>query len=181
MCAPCAFDLFAIDEFRARPAFRTAKYDHRPRGQARVSAAPGIFLNGLNLGDDRVQCPSHQLMHRLGFVALDKIWLPTVASEELYELLVVHAPEHRGVRDLVAVEMENRQHRAVARGIQKLIAVPARSQWAGFCFPISDHATNEQLGIVKYRSASVHDRIAQLSTFVDRARGLGRSMARNSS
>src|SRR5271155_4063417 len=117
MRAPCALDLFAVDEFRARPAFRTAKYDHRPSGQACIAAAPGICLNGLNLGNDRVQRPRHQLMHRLGFVALDKIWLPTVASEEVYELFVAHASEDRRVRDLVAIEMENRQHHTVARGI----------------------------------------------------------------
>ena len=65
------------------------------------------------------------------------------------------APEDRRVRDLVAVEMKNRQHRAVARRIQKLIGVPTCRQGAGLALAVADHATGEQTGIIEYRSIRV--------------------------
>ena len=50
----------------------------------------------------------------LGIVAFDEVRRPAVALEQVFQLLVRDAREHRRVVDLVAVEMKDRQHRAVA-------------------------------------------------------------------
>src|ERR1017187_7513855 len=55
---------------------------------------------------------NHQLMHLFRLVPLDEIGFPTVAGEEIGKLLIVQPGQHGGIRDLPAVEMENRQHGA---------------------------------------------------------------------
>src|SRR5713101_7027845 len=123
----------------------------------------------------------HGLMHRFWLVSLHKVWFPAVAGEETSEFPIRHPGKHGWIRDLVAIEMKNGQHRTIAYRVQKFIAVPARSQWPRFGLAVSHHATCEQVWIVEHGAASVHDRIAQFSPFVDGARSFGRRMARNSS
>src|SRR5208282_1019436 len=82
--------------------------------QVRTSDAASIvltrvFLNRSNFVNDGVQSTGHKLMHRLGLVSLDEIWFPAVPGEELGEFVIVHTRKHRGIRDLPAIEMENRQ------------------------------------------------------------------------
>ena len=50
-------------------------------------------------------------------VALDEKRLMSVAAKEVADFLVAHPPEPRRIGDLVAVEVQDRQHRAVTRGI----------------------------------------------------------------
>src|SRR5271166_3441524 len=128
MRAPCTFDGFSIDLFWPRPTFRTAQDDHRPRRQSRIPASTSPVLNRPNFLYDCVQSASHQLMHLLRLVPLDEIGLPAIAGEKIGKFLIVHAGEHGWIRDFPAVEMENRQNGTVARGIQKFIDMPARSQ-----------------------------------------------------
>src|SRR5664279_2550367 len=59
--------------------------------------------------------------------------------------------------------------------------MPTRSQWPGFRLAVSHHATSEQIRVVEHRAACVHNRITELSTFVDGAGSFRRSVARNSS
>src|SRR5580700_9649790 len=119
-------------------------------------------------------------MHPFGFVSLDKVWLPAVAGEEPYEFFVVHAAKHGGIRDLPAIEVKNRQHRAVTRRVQKFVAMPARSQGPGFGLAVSHYATSEQIGVIEHCAACMHDRITQFSAFMNRARSFRRRMAGNS-
>ena len=176
MRSPGTFHLLAIHKFRPGPTLRAAQDHHGPNGPRRPRSRC-IGLNGANLLDDFVQGSSHQLMHRLGLVALDEIRLPAVAAEQLQQFVARHASQHGGIGDLVAVQMQNRQHRTVAYRIQKLVDMPARSQRSSFRFAVSHHATRQQIRIVKHRAASVHDGVAELSTFVNRSRSFRRGMA----
>ena len=56
-------------------------------------------------------------MHQLGIVAVHDIGRPTVTFEKIFELLRRNSSEHRGIGDLVAVEMQDRQDSAIADGI----------------------------------------------------------------
>ena len=76
--------------------------------------------------------------------------------------------------------MEDRQHRAVGDGIEKLVRVPGGRQWPGFRFAVADHAGDDQIGIVERRAEGVAQRIAQFAAFVDRSRRGRRDMAGNS-
>lgn len=61
-----------------------------------------------------------------------------VAPKQSRELLVAYPGEDCRAGDLVAVEVKDRQHRAVADGAQELVGVPARRQCICLSFAIPD-------------------------------------------
>src|ERR1019366_4634621 len=74
--------------------------------------------------------------------------------------------------DLVAVQMQDRQHRAVAGRIEELVRMPARGQRPGLGLAVADHAGDQPGRIVERRAISMHEAVAELSALVDRARRL---------
>jgi hypothetical protein len=60
-----------------------------------------------------------------GLVALDEVRRPAVAAQQLFQFLAGDAGEDGRVGNLVAVEMQDRQHRAVGGRIEKLVGMPA--------------------------------------------------------
>ena len=68
------------------------------------------------------------------------------------------------------VEMQDRQHRAVARGVRELVGMPARRQRAGLCLAVTDDAGDDEVGVVERRPVGVGQRITQLTAFRHRAR-----------
>ena len=177
---PVAFDRLAIDELRAGPALGGAQHDHRPawalRGGRRVGTAR-LGLDLLNPRQHLVQRAGQRLVHDRGVVALDEIRLMAVAAHQVGQLLVADAGQQRGVGDLVAVEVQDRQHRAVASRVQELVGMPARGQRAGLRFAVAHDAGDDQSGVVEGRPIGVGQRIAQFAPFMDRARHFGRHMA----
>src|SRR5262245_13309063 len=65
--------------------------------------------------------------------------------------------------------MKNRQHSPVARGVQKLVGMPAGGQRSRLALAVANHAAGDQVGIVKDRAVSVDERISEFSTFMNRA------------
>ena len=65
--------------------------------------------------------------------------------------------------------MKNRQHAAVPRRIEKLVAVPTGCQWARFRLAIADDAGYDQVRVIERGSVSMAERVAEFATFVDRA------------
>jgi hypothetical protein len=112
-------------------------------------------------------------------VALDEVGLVAVALHQLGELVLRDAREEAGVGDLVAVQVQDRQHAAVARRAQELVAVPPGGERAGLRLAVSDDACDDQIGVVERRAVRVGQRITELAALVDRARRLGRDVARN--
>src|ERR1019366_5320069 len=122
-------DGFSVDHFWSRPTLRAAQDHHRPHGPIQIPATASVVLtsgvlNRSNFAHDHVQSSGHELMHGFGLVSFDEIRLPAIASEEMSKFLIAHSREQRRIRDLVAVEVENRQHGAVPDRVQKLIAMP---------------------------------------------------------
>src|ERR1700722_12802058 len=76
--------------------------------------------------------------------------------------------------------MQDGQDRAVARGIQKFVGMPRGGQRSGFGLAVADHARHDEFGIVEHRTEGMTQRIAEFTAFVNRARTLRRSVARNS-
>ena len=122
----------------------------------------------------------HGLVHGVVVGAFDEIGRPAVAAHQALEFVVRDAREKRRVVDLVSVEMEDGQHRAVARGVEELVDVPGGGERAGFGFAVADHGGDDEFGIVEGRAASVREDVAELSAFVDGAGGLGRAVAADS-
>ncbi len=102
-----------------------------------------------------------------------------VALHQRDELVLGDAREHRRVRDLVAVQVEDRQHRAVALRVQELVRVPARRERPGLGLAVADDAADEQVRVVERRAVGVRQRVAELAALVDRPRRLGRDVARD--
>ena len=79
----------------------------------------------MNTLDRRIEDGGHQFVHVLGVVAFDVVRFPSAAAQELVELLGFDAGQHGRVADLVAVQMQDRQHRPIADRIQELVECQA--------------------------------------------------------
>ena len=89
------------------------------------------------------------------------------------------AGEHGRVGDLVAVEVQDRQHRAVGLRVEEFVRVPAGRRRAGLRLAVADDAGDDQVGIVERRAIGVRQRVAEFAALVDRAGRLRRDVARN--
>jgi hypothetical protein len=96
-------------------------------------------------------------MHPLGLVALDEIRRPATAEQKLLQLLGLDARQDGGVGDLIAIEVQYRQHHPIGGWIEELIGVPGRGERPGFRLAIADHAGDDEIGIVEHRT----ERMAQ--------------------
>src|ERR1700692_2115280 len=76
--------------------------------------------------------------------------------------------------------MEDGEHSAITRGIQKLIGVPTGGQRAGFRFAVPHDAADQQIWIVEGGAIRVSNGVSELAAFVNRTRSFGSDMARNS-
>src|SRR5262245_33600578 len=120
MRAPGSLDLVTVDFFRPGPSLRAPEHEHRPARARRLLRA----LDALDLEHAALHGFGHLLMHLLRIFPRDAVRRPTGAAKETLELRVSDACEQRGVVDLVAVEMQNGEHRAVARRAQEFVRVP---------------------------------------------------------
>ena len=163
-----------------RPALGRAQHDHRPvRPRDAATAAARVALDLANLVDAVLHRRGHGLVHAVVVGAFDEVRRPAVAAHQALQLLVRNARQQRRIVDLVAVQMEDRQHRAVAHRVEKLVDVPRGRQRSGLRFAVAHDRRDDQLRIVESRAAGVRQDVSQLAAFVDRARRLRRAMAAN--
>ena len=182
MRAPRSLDRLAVDEFRSRPTLRCPEHDHRPAWPLRPFRAaerPRGDLDPANLCQDDIERSGETLVHQCRIVAFDEVRLVAVAVQQLGQFLAADAGQHRRIGDLEAVEVKDRQHRAVARGIEEFVGVPAGGQRGRLRLAVADDAANNQIGIVEGRPIRVDQRIAQFSAFMNGAGSLGRYVTRN--
>ena len=161
-----------IDGLGACPALGGAQHDHRPARTLRGAALAGGTLDGRDLLDDGIHGGRHGLVHAWRVVSLHEVGVVAVALEERQQLRLGDARQHRGVGDLVAVEVEDGQDGAVADRVQELVGVPARGQGTGLRLAVADDAADHQVGVVEGRAVGVRERVAQLAALVDGARRL---------
>jgi hypothetical protein len=148
----------------------------RPRG---LPVRACILLDLPDLFHGSVERRGHGLVHEMRLVPLDEPGRPTTAPKELLQLLARDPGEDGEVRNLTAVEMQDRQYGTVGDRVQELVGMPRRCEWAGFRFAIADHASDDQLRVVECGTERVAERVSELPALVDRARTLRRRMARN--
>ena len=118
-------------------------------------------------------------VHRAGVGALDEDRPVAVPLEEGRQLLRGDPGEDRGVGDLVAVQVQDRQHRPVAHRIEELVGVPARGERSGLGLAVADDAADHQIRVVERGAVGVRQRVAELAALVDRPRRLRRDVARD--
>ena len=98
-------------------------------------------------------------------------------SKNLLQFVLGDAGEEAGVGDLVAVQVEDRQHAAVSGWIEELVAVPAGGERSGLRLAVADDTGDDQVRVVERCPIGVAKGIAQLAPFVNAARRFGRDMA----
>ena len=184
MRAPRAFHGFAVDNLRSRPTFGRTHDEHGPsRPAGRFIFLRGVFarsfLDGRDAVEHAIENSCGLLVHHRRIVAFERERLIAVAAHQVFQLRMRNARQHRGIGDLVAVQMQDRQHRAVGCWIQKLVGVPACGQRPGLRFAIAHHAGHNQIGIVERRAVGVHQGVTQLAALVDGARRFRRHVAGN--
>ena len=179
MRAERAFDLQAVDHLRAGPALGRSQHDHRPTRPRGILVVARALLNRVDLADGVFDRLRHQAVHGFGLVALDEQRSPAATAEELLQFLVLDAGKHCRVADLEAVEVQDRQDRAVRDRIEKLVGLPGGRQRTRFGLAVADDAGDDQPGIVERGAEGVAERIAEFAAFMDRAGRRRRHVARN--
>ena len=174
--APVVFDLQAINICRTCPALRAAENDHWPAGAVHVAVLSCVLLIGEDLLDALIKSVRHETVHLGGGAALDKVRLPAAAAEEVLKLFMRNAREEGGVCNLVAVEVEYRQHGAVSLGVDEFVELPGSCERAGLCFAVADDAGCDEVWVIGHGAEGVGEGVAQLAALVDGTRGLGRNM-----
>ena len=175
--APVTLGTLAVDLLRAGPPLGRAEHDHRPAGAPGEAVAARVGLDAPDLADDGVERAGHEPVHRGRVVPLDEVGRVAVAAEELVQLLVADPRQDGGVGDLVAVEVQDRQHRAVGHRVEELVGVPARRQRPGLRLAVADDAGDDQVGVVEGGPVGVRQGVAELAALVDRAGRLRRDVA----
>jgi hypothetical protein len=104
------------------------------------------------------------------FVALDEEDLVSVARDQLPDLFVGRSPEHRRARDLVAIQVEDGQDRAIPRWVQKADPLPASLERPSLGLAVADHRGNDEARVVEGGSEGMDQNVAELPTLVDRPR-----------
>ena len=154
-----ALDFQAIHFFRSRPTLGRPEDNHGPARTSRIVFAPCIALDFANVFDGLVQGGGHELVHRLRVIAFDKTRLPAAASEKLLQFLMLDARQDGRVADLVAIEVQDRQHGSVGDGVEKLVGLPRGGQGPRFRFTVTDHAGDDQIGIVERGAEGMAERV----------------------
>ena len=166
----------------ACPALGRAEDDHRVHGTGLVTHL-GVGLDVADLAKDLLKQACEARMD--GGVRLvvesgdEEVGLVPHALEELGEFLVGDARQDSGVRDFVAVEVQNGQDDAIGLGVDELVRLPRGRQRRGLGLAIAHHRHGEQARIVHHRAECMAQRVAELAALVDGTGGLGREMARD--
>ena len=177
--APGAFHRVPVHLGRAGPALRGAHDDHRPAWPwpaavrpAAVPAGAGRARLALDLpdpGQDVVQHAGQLGVHVLRVGPGDELRRVAVAAQQRVQLRFGDPGQHRGVGDLPAVQVQDRQDRPVPGRVQELAGVPAGGQRPGLGLAVTDDAGHDEVGIVERGAVRVGQGIPQLAALVDGA------------
>ena len=170
MRTPGAFGLLAVDRLRAGPALRGAEDNHRVgRTGSLACSSPGLDV--ADLVEDRLEqgckAPVDRGMILLVETGNEAVGMIAHAPEELLALAVRDAGKDCRVRDLVAIEMQDRQDDAICQRIHELVGLPARGQRSGLRLAVADDRHGKHARIVEHSAIGVGEHIAKLAAFVD--------------
>jgi hypothetical protein len=99
------------------------------------------------------------------------------ALEELLQLVLGDTGEKTRIGDLIAVQMEDREHAPIPRRVKELVAVPAGGERAGFCLTVADDAGDDQIRVVERCPVCMAQRVAEFPALVDAAGGFRSDVA----
>src|SRR5271166_6019919 len=159
------------------PTFWRPQHNHgpaRPLWNARGSAFLLVLSDFANAVFNRGR---HGLVHALGIGALHEVRRPAVSRQQAFQLLVRNARKQSGVINLVSIQVQDGENRAIPNGVEKLVNVPGSRQWPGFGLSVPDRRSHDQIRVVEGSAAGVREYISQFTAFVDRTGSFGGAMA----
>ena len=177
--APGTLDGQPVNLLWTSPALGRTEHDHRPAWSFVEPVGARRLLDGSDLAEGSVQRRGELSMNRHGVVAGDDVHRVAVAFQELAQLVVRDSGQDSRARNLVAIEVQDRQDRTVAQRVHELVRMPARGQRSGLGFAVTDDAGNDQAGVVERGSVGVRQGISELAAFVDRSGRFRRDVARD--
>src|SRR5580700_8766811 len=143
MSPPEVLHFMAMHLFRPSPSLRGPKHDHRPTRQFRSRCtAPGFVLNVVDLQDALLHYLRHTLMHGFRLISLHKVRRIAVAAHQALKLFTRNPCEYRWIRNLVSIQMEDWQNRAIAHRVKEFIRVPGSRKRTRLGFTVADHDRN---------------------------------------
>ena len=119
-----ALDREAIDLSRSSPSFRGMQDDRRPCGNSCKAMRTRIFLIRANLCIAGLQRFCERLVHAQGISPFHKVDIVAMTCDDLAYRLVIVTPKDGGPRNLVPIEVQDRQDRSVTHRVQKFDALP---------------------------------------------------------
>src|SRR5450759_2346182 len=183
MAPPGVLDLHAINRVRPGPALRGAHDDHRPGRATPEGARRGRCLDLGDLVEHLVERCGEAGVHRHRVLAVeaagDHVRRVAVPAHQVEKLRLRDPGEHGRVRDLVAVEVQDRQHDAVGQRIDELVRVPAGRERSGLGLAVADHCGDQEVRVVERRAVRVREGVAELAALVDRSWRLRGDVARD--
>src|SRR5690348_12939662 len=105
--------------------------------------------------------------------------LVTVGFEELLHILIAVSAHHGGSGDLVAVQVEDGQHGAVAGRVEELDAFPRAFEWSRLRLAVSDNGDGEEVRIIEGSAEGMSEDVAEFSALVDGAGGRNAGVTRD--
>src|SRR5208337_1834251 len=174
---PEAFEVVPVHLARGGPTFGAAQDDDRPARPKGLTGPPRLFLDFADFQNAMLQGRSHRLVHALVIAAFHKIRSVPITDEQRLQLVVADTRQDCGVVDLVAIQMQDRQHRPVDDRVEEFVAVPAGGEGPRLGLAVANHHEGDQVRVVVGRPVSVRDAVAQFAAFVDTAGGFWRGVA----
>src|SRR5215203_383159 len=86
---------------------------------------------------------------------------------------------HGGARDIVAVEVQDRQDRTVASRVEEADGLPGALKRGRLGLAIADHGGDYEVGVIEDGTEGVGEDVAELSTLVDGTGGRHADVARH--
>jgi hypothetical protein len=176
MRSPRPLGLVTVDLFRPGPSLRGSQHDQRPARPERGLRRSRLLLHRADLADRVLERRRHCLVHHVRVTAFDEVRLVPVADEQRLQLGVTDARQDRGVGDLVAIQVENRQHGAVADRVDELVRVPRSGKRSGLRFAVADDAGDDQIGVVEHHPVRMRHAVPEFAALMDRAGGFRRDV-----
>jgi hypothetical protein len=116
-------------------------------------------------------------VHGRRIISVDKVNVITVSFEELLDILISVPAQHGGPGNLVAIQVEDRQHDAVVDRVQKLDALPRAFERSRLRLAITDYCDGDEVRIIEYGAKGVRENVAEFAALVNRPGSLDAGVA----
>src|SRR5260370_16101135 len=115
-----ALHLLSIDRTGTSPTLGCAQYNCRPARACREAVCPGLLLVGEDLGIAAIESGREVAMYLAWIVAVHHMHCVSIALDQPPSAFHAFAPQDGRTTNLVAIEVQDRQHRAVPSAIEKV-------------------------------------------------------------